>query len=175
MKSIPNVIADILTLLALCIAAIGHVLPWFDRNRLGIVGNLNGAWLADLQQWHSTRSGSALAVLAVLICLSLVFNWGETMRRLLNLAMFAGAFVALLFELLIFSNYVNEGGQRTLRLYDTDVGFGLAMVPTCFAVFFSLVRMLWTMPPTRPVGPEELDRPAMELPPKDSWFTKRRD
>jgi hypothetical protein len=175
MKNILNVIADILTLLAVCIAAIGHVLPWFDQNRVARLGVDMGPWLGDFQTQYSQRSGAALAVLGVLLCLSLLFNWGHTMRRLLNLGMFASAFIALLFELMIFSNYFNRDGQNPVRFHDTDVGFHLAMIATCVALFFSLVRMLWTMPPVRPVRPADLDRkPALELPPKEPGFTERR-
>ena len=159
MKNILNVLADMLTLMAVCVAAIGHVLPWYDVNRLGIFGPDFGlgASLSEL----SSRSGTALVVLGGLICLSLVFNWGPTMRRLLNLGMFASAFTALLIELQIFSSY---DGRRPMRFDDTDVGFRMAMIATCVAVFFSLVRMLWTMPPPRRVRPADLDK-RPELPP----------
>lgn len=188
MKNILNVIVDMLTLLALCLAAIGHVLPWFDRNRilnLPPMGRAQGVppldlqALTDFQQWHALRSGAALASVAVLVCLSLVIHWGPVMRRVLNLGMFASAFTALLFELLIFSNYDLVGPQRLLHLYDTEGGYILAMVPTCFVLFFCLVRMIWTMPPSRPAvyaaSPADLDRmPALELPPKQSGYTERR-
>lgn len=163
MKIVLNVIVDMLTLLALCVAAIGHVLPWFDRNRMTnmqVFGRaaVDLAALTDFQQWHAVRSGTALGILAMLVCLSLVINWGPAMRRVLNLGMFACAFVALLFELLIFSNYELVGPQRHLQINDTEGGYGLAMIPTCFALFFCLLRMIWTMPPTRPTVP------AMDLP-----------
>jgi hypothetical protein len=154
MKNILNVIADMLTLMAVCVAAIGHVLPWYDANRAGNLAPVFG--LGEFQLQHSSWSGIALAVLGILICLSLLFNWGGTLRRLLNLGMFASAFGALLFELMIFSNYFH--GQRRMRFDDTDVGFQMAMIATCVAVFFSLLRMLWTMQPSRRASPAQLDK-----------------
>jgi hypothetical protein len=174
MKNVLNVIADILTLLAVCVAAVGHVFPWLNRERMGIHEEAAVQWLREFQIWHATRSGIALAVLGALVCLSLVFRFGPTMRRLLNLAMFAGAFIALLFELLIFSNYFSGEDQRQIQMRDTDVGFLLAMVPTCFAVAFCLLRMLWTMPPSRPPSPAQLDkRPEPELASKESGGIER--
>jgi hypothetical protein len=151
MKNVLNVIADILTLMAVCVAAIGHVLPWYGANR-----ESPDLPYIDLYYWHFSWSGTALAVLGVLIGLSLLVNWGAAMRRLLNLGMFASAFVALLFELMIFSNYLH--GQPPMRFEHTDVGFHMAMIATCVAVFFSLLRMLWTMPPSRRVSPAQLDK-----------------
>jgi hypothetical protein len=184
MKNILNVIVDTLTLLALCLAGIGHVLPWFSRNNMMFWGQHNPGdlnWLGEFQRWHAMNSGIALGILAFLVCLSLVFNWGSTMRRFLNLAMLASAFAALLFQLLIFSNYDTwvdrpplAPNVRPLNL-DMDVGFYLSVIPTSFAVFFCLVRMLWTMPPNRPKTPAEMDKkPAFEKPIKDSGFSERR-
>jgi hypothetical protein len=57
---------------------------------------------------------------------------------------------------MIFSNYFH--GQRRMRFDDTDVGLQMAMIATCVAVFFSLLRMLWTMPPSQRVSPAQLDK-----------------
>src|SRR2546423_9445406 len=115
MKNILNVIADILTLVAVSVAAVGHVLPGFKRNLLGFLPDVD-VGLNELQKEHATRSGIALAALAGLIFLSLLFRWGSGMRRLLNLAMFVSAFAALLFELLIFSNLPQKEGWRPLHI-----------------------------------------------------------
>jgi hypothetical protein len=166
MKSFLNVLADVLTLTAVCIAAIGHVLPWFDQTRVGIPGFEMG--IRDIQLEHSAPSGIALGVLAGLVCLSLAFNWGPIMRRLFNLAMFISAFAALLFELMIFSNSMGWGFQRPIQLRDTETGFGLALVPTICAVAISLLRMLWTMPAGRRIRPEQpCPTPPNEIPLKE--------
>jgi hypothetical protein len=157
MKTALNVITDILTLIAICVAAIGHVLPWFSTNAQ--VGDL-----VEYQKWHSERSGIALGALAACICLSLLFNWGPGARRFLNLGMFASAFAALLFELLVFSSLVHPG-DPPVKYRDTEVGFGLAMVPTCVAVFLSLLRMLWTMPARRAAAKLPMAAPFNEPPP----------
>ena len=121
------------------------------------------------------RSGTALAALAGLIFLSLLIRWGPFLRRLLNIAMFISAFAALLSELLIFSSVSQREGWHPVRLGETEPGFTVTMVATCFAVFFCLLRMLWTMPPTRPPRPAELDKqPPLAFPPKESGFTERK-
>jgi hypothetical protein len=174
MKNVLNVIADILTLMALCVAAIGHVLPWFESGQFqrgAQAAKVDMAELHDLQRTYASQSGPALGALGALICLSLIFRWGPTMRRALNLGMFAAAFAALLFELMIFS----QSSGREIPFYNMAPGFFLAMVPTCFALFFCLVRMLWTMPPSAPVVPTELDkRPRHELHSKEAGFTEHR-
>ncbi len=181
MKNILNVIADMLTLLAVCLAALGHVLPWFDRNRMAFFRgpqNIDFQELTVFQRSYSVWSGTALGILALLVCVSLLFSWGPAVRRFLNLGMFASAFVALLFELMVFSGYPSPGDQRHLQLHDTEGGYLLAMVPTCCAVFFSLVRMLWTMPPIRPAlpqSPAELDKLGpLEIEPRGTGIIERR-
>jgi len=168
MKNILNVIADVLTLLAVCLAAVGHVLPWFNVSRLQF-GQLwqpqEALW--NFQAWHASRSGVALAILGLLVCVSLIANLGPMARRILNLAMFASAFIALLFELMIFSN-APAFVVNNIHLHQTEVGFALSMIPTCFAIFFSLVRMLWTMPPTRVTADRAASTPSpaeLDLPP----------
>ncbi len=194
MKNALNVIVDIMTLMALCVAAIGHVLPWFDDRWAGQI-----AGIGEFQVWHSMRSAYALGALAVLICLSLLIRWGPGMRRLLNLAMFVSAFAALLFELLVFSRStpwdapVAPGVVFAPGLYrpviehrmterDMDVGYMMSVIPTGIAVFLSLLRMLWTMPPSRaprpvapPPAPVVVERkPVIAVPVAEPGFTERR-
>src|SRR5262245_16327932 len=91
MKNILNVIADILTLIALSIAAIGHVLNWYDFERWyrmqpprPILVDKEGKdgkrqefgqvrppipqdfvdRVMESQHWHAARSGAALGGLA---------------------------------------------------------------------------------------------------------------
>ncbi|MBI3411313.1 MAG: hypothetical protein HY040_23510 [Planctomycetes bacterium] len=163
MKNVLNVIVDMLTLMALCVAAIGHVLPWFDVNR---ISRFQGLYLTDFQQWHAERSGIALGVLGGLVALSLLINWGPECRRIINLLMFVSAFAALLFQLMIFSNFQFAlGDSPRLELHDTGPGYGLSLIPTGVALFLSLLRMLWTMPPTR--QPKALPIVATALPPEN--------
>jgi hypothetical protein len=160
MKNILNVVADILTLVALTIAGVGHILPWFRPS----------SWpnppldenLLNFQAWHAARSGLALGVLAVLIGLSLAINWGAVMRRLLTLGMFLSAFVALAFEVLTQSPYHFTDAHKAVAqtAFRFNDGFLVALIPTCFAVFFCLVRMIWTMPPTRKRPEPVLAMPA---------------
>lgn len=161
MKNILNAIVDILTLMGLCVAAIGLVMPWFDRGHFPNADFNFG----QIQHDHALGSGICLGVLAFFVCLSLIVNWGAPMRRVLNLGMFASAFLALLFQLMIFSSYSRNGGPTLDR--HIAFGFPLAMIPTCFALFFSLVRMIWTMPPSRlpraiAFHPAEMDQPPPE-------------
>ena len=174
MKNILNVIADVLTLTAVCVAAIGHVLPWFNTaNRVARQGMETN--LSELQQFYATRSGIALGVLAGLIFLSLLIRWRPGIRRFLTLAMFASAFAALLFELLIYSDSMILIQDQWWHNNVRDGGFYLAMIPTGVAVFLCLVRMLWTMSPSRPVSPAALDvKPAVAHPPMESGFTERK-
>jgi hypothetical protein len=186
MRNFLNVIADILTLLAIVIAGIGHMLPWLDArypydNPVNLEpfkqvqgqnwqeqDRLQRAWDAkatkareerdraravdymSFQAWHASRSGIALGVLTVLVFLSLAFTWPPTMRRILVLLMFGAALTALIFETLIFTQYpITEQHVSYAGRLHPDGGFVTAVVGTSLAVFFSLIRMLWTMPPVR--------------------------
>ena len=188
MKNVLNVIADVLTLAAVCIAAIGHVLPWFNIYRLpwqfaGPNANVNEAAvreaeasLNEFQRIHAAQSGIALGVLAALVFLSLLIRWGPGLRRLLTICMFVSAFAALLLELLVLSDLpeINLGRLVSFTSIRNDA-FMLSVIPTCCAVFFCLVRMLWTMPPTRPLSPAALDtKPAVTYPPRESGFAERK-
>ena len=173
MRSILNVIFDILTLMALVIAGVGHMLPWFradlrsDRfdvrgfkldwpqqpDRAAEQEGRRQLWvdLMSFQAWHASRSGVALAVLAALVALSLLINWGPVPRRVLVLGMFASCLVSILFITLSMTHYpITELHERYAGRLWTDAGFAVALAPVCFAAGFSLIRMIWTMPPVRP-------------------------
>lgn len=147
MKNFLNVLVDMLTLAALCVAAVGHLFPWFDADR--IPSFAMGAF-TEFQQWHADRSGGSLAILGALVGLSLLVNWSPQMRRVLTMLMFGSAFAALLFQLMVFTDF-HAAYLETHRLGRKDIsaGFMLSLIPTCIALGFSLLRMLWTMPPTR--------------------------
>ena len=187
MKNVLNVNADVLTLTAVCVAAIGHVLPWFNVYRIpwqfGGPNAINEAAvremeanLSEFQRIHASQSGIALGVLAGLIFLSLLIRWGPGLRRFLTLCMFVSAFAALLLELLVFTDLPNIDLGRMVSITSIhNDGFLLSVIPTCCAVGFCLVRMLWTMPPTKPLRPATLDtKPATAFPAKESSFTERK-
>jgi hypothetical protein len=185
MRNILNVVFDILTLMAIVIAGVGHMLPWFrsDLRADRIMGKEFKGDFRDFQQaeqarhaedearrqtsieimafqaWHASRSGVALAVLAVLVSLSLLINWRPLMRRILVLAMFASCLVAILFITLSMTHYpITEWHRQYAGRLWTDAGFVTALAPTCFAAAFCLIRMIWTMPPVRarPAPPPDL-------------------
>jgi hypothetical protein len=189
MKNFLNVIADILTLVALSVAAVGHVLNWYDFDRWyryqpqrirDFEKRVDGKLVQEIRQpalpqgfvdrvmesqhWHATNSGAALGALAFLVMLSLVFPWGAMMRRLLNLLMFGAAFTALLFEVLFVRGLETPDGLPA-GLEWAGPGFLLALIPTCFAIGFSLIRMIWTMPPARAQVPWEQPKPQEEIRP----------
>jgi hypothetical protein len=175
MKTVLNIIADILTLIAVCTAGVGHVLPWFEViENAPMIGNTRfgpglRVELGNFQAEIATRSAVALGVLAALLCLSLLIHWGPAMRRLLNLGMFASAFLALLFEILALTGYFNWGGARPAQMHAPLVGFRMALIATGVAVGLSLVRMIWTMPPTRRINLAESDKKLpLALPVKET-------
>ena len=90
---------------------------------------------------------AALAVAALLICLSLVFNPGGRNRKVLVLLMFVAVFTAICFQAMIFSPMPITAAHAAfaeIRLTD-DIGFYVALVPTIIAGVLCLVRMIWTM------------------------------
>ena len=131
MRSILNVIFDILTLMALVIAGVGHMLPWFRadlRSDRFEARDLKLDWpqqpnrapeqearrqlsvdLMSFQAWHAFRSGIALAVLAALVALSLLINWGPVPRRVLVPGMFASCLVSILFITLSMTQVLCHG------------------------------------------------------------------
>src|SRR5262249_21345343 len=129
MRNILNVIFDILMLMAIVIAGVGHMLPWFRSDlrtdRLIIQRDFKGDFkqeeetrraaeearrqvsmeLMSFQAWPAPGGGIARAVLAFLVALSLLINGGPLMRRILVLAMFAGCLVAIVFITLSVTHY----------------------------------------------------------------------
>lgn len=135
MRNILNVVFDILLLMAIVIAAVGHMLPWFRAearpDRFGHIQFLDGRdfkidpkqppderrraeeearrqlaiELMSFQAWHAFRSGIALAALALLVALSLLINWGTIIRRFLVLGMFGSCLMAILFITLSMTHY----------------------------------------------------------------------
>ena len=147
-----NTAADIAMLLALGIAGVGQFLPWVRTITprpmgSGSVVERTVESTVEFQMWHATRSGAALAVAALLICLSLVFNPGGRNRKVLVLLMFVAVFTAICFQAMIFSPMPITAAHAAfaeIRLTD-DIGFYVALVPTIIAGVLCLVRMIWTM------------------------------
>jgi hypothetical protein len=161
-----DTIADIGTLLALAVAGIGQFLPWvhvLPSRPLGKGVEVPevGTSVVDFQMWHAMHSGTALAVAAVLVCLSLVFNPGGRVRRILVFLMFAAVFAAIAFQAMIFTPMPITAAHAAFaetRLVD-EPGFYVALVPTIIAGVLCLVRMIWTMaiPARAPIGASEQD------------------
>lgn len=173
MRNFLNVLADILTLLAVAISGIGHMFPWYqpsinmvysearetdyqkqlkrqqemrDEHEAKVLAVQNQ--LFEMQSDLAIKSGASLGLLALLASASLVIPWGATGRRLLVLLMFASAVSAVVFINMGFSPYfVPPELSRTMR--EDYPGFPLALAPACVAGVLCLIRMLWTMPPQR--------------------------
>ena len=147
-----DTIADIATLLALAIAGVGQFLPWVHtitqrQMGSGSVVPPTAESVVEFQMWHATHSGTALAVAAVLVCLSLVFNPGGRVRKILVVLMFAAVLTAICFQAMIFTPMPITAAHAAFaetRL-TSDVGFFVALVPTIIAGVLCLVRMTWTM------------------------------
>lgn len=181
-----DVVVDILLLLCIALSALGHMFPWvrvsmprvmprveFDGKIAGLPqevwrqkqeGELRNkrSELMTLQAWHATRSAIGLGVLAVLVSLSLLFDWGRGARRVLVLLMFLAALAAIAFISLIFTPYpLSPHHQPLAGTFYEEWGFFLALIPACFAGGFILIRMIWTMPHRRNKTPPA---PAQPLP-----------
>ncbi|NQT39328.1 MAG: hypothetical protein HQ581_17660 [Planctomycetes bacterium] len=172
-RRILDVIADVLTLLALAVAGAGHMLPWVEirveqpeqkseaaadagqEKRPGRVDHYHH--MSDryryepvpieFQIWHASRSGIALAAAAVLVGLSLVFRLGVIARKFLVLLMFASTAAAVAFQLMIYSPYPFTEAHRSLEtssLHELD-GYFVAMIPSIIAGVLCTLRMGWTM------------------------------
>ena len=143
-RRILDVIFDILTLLALAIAGVGHFLPWFT-----IRGDTLDAGLSpiDFQMWHAAHSGTALGVAALLVGASLVFEFGSRGRKLLVLLMFASVLVSIGFQVMIYTPYPITEAHRQFAECDWSEldGFLVAFVPSIIAGVLCLARMGWTM------------------------------
>ena len=162
-----DVIADILILLALAVAGVGHFLPWFemgdetvqasapaddpaadagddaDKEDLG-----GGPTAIDFQIWYATRSGAALAVAALLVGVSLAMNLWVGARKILVLLMFASVLAALAFQGMIWSPFpISEIHRQFVdsNWHLNDKAYLVAIVSTAVAAALCLVRMAWTM------------------------------
>jgi hypothetical protein len=183
LRSFLNVLADILTLLAVAVAGVGHMFPWFTP-MVPYVDNWNVPQpklkalqdereekfrqlrpeLIQYQTPLAVKSGACLAALTLLCAFSLLVDWGLAFRRLLVLLMFLCAAAAVLFITMGFSPYTMP--ENLVGNFREEWGFLLALIPTCFAAGFCLIRMLWTMPswrdkaPTKPISTIPLEQPT---------------
>ncbi len=174
-RRILDVIADVLTLLALAVAGAGHMLPWVDMRveqpeqkneaaadadagyahgpgrdyRYHEMGNRDRYEPVpiEFQIWHASRSAIALAAAAVLVGLSLVFRLGVLARKFLVLLMFAAMAAAVAFQLMIYSPYPFTGAHRSLETSSLHEldGYFVAMIPSIIAGVLCVLRMGWTM------------------------------
>jgi hypothetical protein len=65
--------------------------------------------------------------------------------------MFLCALAAVAFIALSFSWYpITEEHKLFAGNVREDTGFLVSLIPSCFALAFCLIRMIWTMPPSRP-------------------------
>ena len=181
MRNFLNVIADILTLVAVAVSGVGHVLPWFRADPYAMPrlkmdfkdGFKNVPFQLDeqalhtknqeymeFQAWHVMRSGPALGVLALLTALSLAFPWGAFCRRILVLLMFASAVTAIFFIAIAYSPFPFSDGHRQIAgQFRESYGFLTSLIPACVAAGICLIRMIWTMPPQRARTAMLLDSP----------------
>jgi len=155
-RRIFDVIADILVLLAIAVAAIGHLMPWMKNT----AGTLELTTI-EFQQWYALRSGAALGAAALLVGFSLVFDPGVRLRKLLVLLTFASVFVAIVFQMMIYSPYTITGAPLLpagTDPHETD-GFLMAVISTVVAGALCLVRMTWTMTASAAAAPRTVDVP----------------
>lgn len=160
-RRVLDILADVLTLLALTVAAVTHV--GLGGYLTGLQMDPQGALWAH-QITLVTRptllgSGICLGVLAILVTLSLVIHWNLLLRRIWNLSMFAAALGSMLFQVLLITAHSRIPVPPNM-LRDHLQGEKLlviGLVATGFTIFFSLVRMIWTMLPQ--AAPSSGDRP----------------
>jgi hypothetical protein len=155
-----DIIADVLILLALTVAGVGHFLHWF-RAFSPFGRPILSRELVDFQAWHAIRSGAALVVLAALVFVSLTVPIGARVRKVLVLLMFFATLTAIIFQALVFSPYGAGRWWEDLPELRADGGYFAALVPTIFAGVFCLIRMIWTMGAT---DKPPLVSPAFEKP-----------
>src|SRR3954454_4940334 len=107
LRRVLDVIADVLTLCAITVAAIGHVA--FGGNLAGMLTDplINHwvFWVSNMADSNLAGSGIFLGLLAVLIVLSLVKNWPPIVMRIFNLGMFACAVATMLFQIMLMSAF----------------------------------------------------------------------
>jgi len=174
-RRILDVITDVLTLLALAIAGVGHFLPWFEeytdryqerhydyeREELGVeqIGEEVAEKEAagddreehvlpiDFQMWHAVRSGIALALAAILVGASLTLDLGVGTRKLLVFLMFVTMLAAIGFQVMICTPYpITEAHRQFASVHWRELdGHLAALIPSVIAGALCLVRMGWTM------------------------------
>lgn len=152
-----DILFDVLTLLALAVAGVGHFVKWFrwDGPPAAV------AELVEFQGWHAVWSGAALIVLAVLVFLSLTVPLGARARKGVVLLMFFATLAAIIFQVLPFSPY----GRLLHGVVESphpDGGYFAALIPTVFAGLCCLIRMTWTMGATDhpPLATPAFERPV---------------
>lgn len=147
-RRVLDVIADVLTLLAVTVAAIAHV-AFLGRLSASFTPPQDEPWITQL--WDIARSnvigsGLCLGLLLVLVGMSLLVHAGPVLRRVWNLGMFATAAGSMLFQVMLITAH---GRFRFMQPAGEGDGTGLlimGIVATGSAIFFSLARMIWTMP-----------------------------
>lgn len=162
MRTILNILADVLTLIALSVASIGLVGLHSAVQTAWLNVNLDPRWLTNVSiatGQNIAGAGVCLGLLGAALVASLVAPLNPLARRLLTLGMFGCSFVAMLFLVALMT--LLERLQMPMEIvFLRDDGQGMivaAMVGTAFAIFFSLVRMLWTMPPESSSAPARQD------------------
>ncbi len=188
-RRVLDVIADILTILALTTAGIGHLGPWFHVSdhrssyRHGHYTQRDSAANADdrdaenekrvamqnarrqtteVQAFYASRSGIALGASAFFVFLSLVAVPGVRLRKILVVFIFLSAVVAMVFQVLPFSPYNDLVFDRSTwpdHHIYEDWGLIMSMIATGIAGGLSLIRMTWTMTASQPRHDQDSDIP----------------
>lgn len=171
-RRILDIIADVLTLLALTVAAVGHV--GFGGHLTGLLRDpRNHLWAMQVREVTLPPligSGVCLGLLGVVITLSLVISTGpEFLARLECIGAFGFALGAMLFQILLVTAHarVPFPGDMFGAHHEGQGWLILGIIATGFAIFFSLVRMIWTMPPR--------SAPALAAPERDMPRERRQD
>lgn len=151
-----NVVFDVLTLICLSIAAIGLFAFLSMIQSLVSLPNIDNAWVMWLRNVTMSKVIGAFCCMGFLgffLVLSLVWTWPAAINRMLNLGMFASSLLTMLYLIGLMTSFdsMGRGGFNRPQGFDWVRWDGtamivVAMVPTGFAIFFSLVRMIWTMP-----------------------------
>jgi hypothetical protein len=153
MRNILNVITDVLTLIAVSVAAIGLVGFSSIVNSMGFHQGVDNIWFSRVRSLADANilgAGISLSLLGVGIMVSLVAPLPLLWRRFLTLGMFATAFTAMLFLVFMITTFDRiQFPDNFFNRWDAKNMLIVAIVPTGFAIFFSLIRMIWTMPPER--------------------------
>lgn len=145
-----DLVFNLLILACIVIAGVGHMLPWLrgESQVFGMypAGQTQDERLVRLQTEHAIPSAAALGVMAVLTGVSLAVRLGPGMRKFVLLLTFFAGLAAIVIQAAVFTHYHLSPLHQEMqgRFWAAD-GFFVALVPTCFATGFCLVRMAWTM------------------------------